>query len=109
MMVLVHYFNVISCTIYTIPNALSSLLIFYCHPSSPYHPNRDCYDTYHLFLIFMGLINLLWILIINIYYFMLYYVDNPFKFKNVLSLSSSLWNFLKFAIKIAPIGYLIFD
>lgn len=57
----------------------------------------------------MSVINILWIVIINIYYFLFYYTRNPFKYTNFLSVSSSLWNLLKFTIKVVAVSYLIFD
>lgn len=108
-MLVTHYFTVFMATVLTIPIFLPSLLVFYCHSESPYHRGRDCYSTYHLFLIIISLINILWLCTINIYYFLFYFTKNPFNYKNFLALSSSLWNMLKFAVKVVPAGYLIFD
>ncbi len=104
-----HYATIIMVTVLTTPIFLTSLLAFYCHTSNPYHPGRQCYNTYHLFIILLSLFNLVWILIVNLYFFMLYFTKNPFRYKNFLSVSSPLWNLLKLALKVVPPGYLIFD
>ncbi len=46
---------------------------------------------------------------VNIYYSLFYYTYNPFAYKNPLAMSSSLWNLLKFIVKIVIPSYLIFD
>jgi uncharacterized protein YebE (UPF0316 family) len=57
----------------------------------------------------MALVNVVWILTINVYYFLFYYTRNPFAYKNFLGLSSSLYNMLKFVLKVVGPSYLIFD
>jgi len=57
----------------------------------------------------MALVNVVWILTINVYYFLFYYTRNPFAYKNFLALSSSLYNMLKFVFKVVGPSYLIFD
>ena len=88
---------------------MPSLLAFYCTNNNPYHPARTCYDTFHLMLIFMGFLNIAWLLIINVYYFMIYYTKNPFVKDNFLVIASPLWKLVKFVVKIVPAGYLIYD
>lgn len=88
---------------------MPSLLAFYCTNNNPYHPGRTCYDTFHLMLIFMGFLNIAWLLIINVYYFMIYYTKNPFVKDNFLVIASPLWKLVKFVVKIVPTGYLIYD
>jgi hypothetical protein len=50
-----------------------------------------------------------WTFIINIYFSFFYYTRNPFYAHSFQALSSSLWNLIKFAIKVAPPIYLVSD
>ena len=108
-LVVTHYVTIIMVTVLTTPIFLSSLLAFYCHKANPYHHDRQCYNTYHLFIILLSFFNIIWMAAINIYFFLFYFTKNPFSYKNFLSVSSSLWNLLKFTLKVVPAGYLIFD
>ena len=108
-LVVTHYVTVIMVTVLTTPIFLSSLLAFYCHQANPYHPGRQCYNTYHLLIILLSFFNLIWMAAINLYFFLFYFTKNPFSYQNFLSVSSSLWNLLKFTLKVVPPGYLIFD
>lgn len=56
----------------------------------------------------LAVINMLWLLITNVYYSLYYYGRNPFC-HNILTCSSNWWNLGKFTIKITPMAYFAYD
>lgn len=95
-------------TIFTIPVCQTAVTSIYCLDSAPFTARQSCYSTTQLFILFLSLINLVWLLMSNLFFALYYYSRNPFS-TNFLTCSSHWWNLGKFGIKLVPIFYFAYD
>lgn len=95
-------------TFLTIPICQTSVTSIYCQKTAPLTMAQDCYSSTQIFIVILGVINIVWLLAINLYFSLYYYNRNPFS-ANFLTCSSNWWSLGKFAVKIAPMFYLSYD
>ena len=95
-------------TFLTIPICQTSVTAIYCQSTDPYTAIQDCYSTTELCIAILATVNLIWLLVSNFYFALYYYDRNPFS-TNFLTCSSNWWNLGKFAIKITPMLYFLYD
>ena len=100
--------NIFICTILTIPIAFPSVNSIYCSETDLYNTGHSCYKTFHMFLVLSSIWNLLWLIFIHIIFSMFYFNRNPFS-RDIFSMSSPQWNFVKFLVKIIPTAYTLLD
>ncbi len=105
---LVHLLFICITTIFVIPIIQSSIVSIYCSPNSKYSQNMDCYTSSNLVLMFLGVINAIWLILSNLYFSLFYFIGNPFS-TSFLAISSNIWNLGKFLVKITPFIYLQID
>lgn len=95
-------------TFLTIPVFQTSVTAIYCTDTNPFTAIQGCYSGSQIIIMVMGIFNVLWLLLINVYYSFYYYSRNPFS-NNFLTCSSNWWNLGKFIIKITPMIYFMYD
>jgi hypothetical protein len=95
-------------TILTIPIFQTSLTAFYCSVDNPFTSQQDCYIGSHIIIVIMGIINCLWLLLVNAFYAMYYYSRNPFS-ENFMTCSSNWHSLGRFLIKIVPMIFIMYD
>jgi hypothetical protein len=95
-------------TFLTIPICQTSVLSIYCQREAPFTKIQNCYSSTQICIAILAVINIIWLIVINLYFSLYYYNRNPFS-TNFLTCSSNWWSLGKFAIKIIPIFYLSYD
>lgn len=100
--------TIFMCTILAIPISLPSIVCVYCTPGDMYNDGHVCYQTFHIFLVFSSLVNLIWLIVIHLIFSLFYFNRNPFT-NDIFSMSLPTWNLVKFFIKVTPGGYSYLD
>lgn len=95
-------------TILTIPIFQTSVTAFYCSADNPFTSQQNCYVGSHIIIVIMGILNCMWLLVVNAYYTMYYYSRNPFS-SSFMTCSSNWHNLGKFLIKITPMIFMMYD
>ena len=65
-------------TVLTIPMFQTSVTAFYCAQSNPFTSRQECYVGSHVLIAILGLLNMLCLMLVNVFYAMYYYSRNPF-------------------------------
>jgi hypothetical protein len=95
-------------TVLTIPIFQTSITAIYCTSINPFTNIQQCYQGSHIIIMILAIFNMAWLLTTNIYYTLYYFIRNPFS-ANFLTCSSNWWSLGKFAIKITPMIYIMYD
>ena len=86
----------------------SSINAFYCSSTNPFSLKENCYAGVNLIYSFLGLSNLVWIIVMNFFYSLNYYNRNPFS-ESVLTCSSNWWSLGSFIMKVGPTLFFVYD
>ena len=62
----------------------------------------------HILIAVLGMLNFLWLIVVNAYYTMYYFSRNPFS-ESFMTCSSNWHSMGKFLIKVAPMIYMMYD
>jgi hypothetical protein len=65
-------------TVLTIPIFQTSVTSFYCSAGNPLTNKQDCYVGGHVLMVMVGVMNCVWLFVVNVYYAMYYFNRNPF-------------------------------